>query len=152
MNLCSFALNGEPMSCFTINSRSFPAFSGLEELVNKRSSMCVAARGPIPVGTYYIVDRESGGRLGWLRDLLKGSSDWFALYADDGRIDDRTYCDQVQRGQFRLHPRVGRGISKGCITLDKVSDFHFVRNVLKSTPKTPISGSNTMHYGVVTVR
>ncbi|WP_309235190.1 hypothetical protein [Paraburkholderia youngii] len=25
--------------------------------------------GAIPRGTYYLVDRQSGGRLGWLRDL-----------------------------------------------------------------------------------
>jgi hypothetical protein len=41
-------------------------------------------------------------------------ADWFALFADDGTIDDNTLCNHVRRGEFRLHPR-HIGISQGCI-------------------------------------
>ncbi|MDE8603833.1 DUF2778 domain-containing protein [Marinomonas sp. RSW2] len=117
----SFKLNNEPMSYLVVTEsrKAFPAFSGLETNVNKLIAACVPDLGPISPGTYYIVDRESGGSLGWLYDLIAQKDDWFALYAEDDNIDDETFCEAVKRGQFRLHPKVGRGISKGCITIDK---------------------------------
>ena len=54
--------------------------------VNDPNSTTVPNDGPLPAGVYYIVDRESGGRMGWLNDfrsdLLAGThrADWFALY------------------------------------------------------------------------
>lgn len=35
-----------------------------------------------------MLDRQSGGKLGWLYDLFNGRDDWFALYAIDENIDD----------------------------------------------------------------
>ncbi|MDF0607085.1 DUF2778 domain-containing protein [Neisseriaceae bacterium TC5R-5] len=141
------------MSTFTINSRSFPAFSGLDTLVNKRQYVCTAQRGAIPLGRYYIVDRESGGRLGWLWDMFSGGKDrWFALYADDGKIDDKTFCQNVQRGEFRLHPKGPAGISKGCITIEKQSDFNIIYGILKASGKVKIPGTDIYTYGIVTVR
>lgn len=61
---CKFELNNQPMSVFQILTASYPAFSGLGREINKRSSACLQNVGPIPPGTYYIVDRESGGVLG----------------------------------------------------------------------------------------
>jgi hypothetical protein len=62
---CSFELNDQPMSTFNIGVISFPAFSGLAPHINRCLSVCLADLGPIPFGRYYIVDRESGERLGW---------------------------------------------------------------------------------------
>ncbi|WP_254367149.1 tlde1 domain-containing protein [Paraburkholderia sp. NMBU_R16] len=33
---------------------------------------------------------------------------WFALYRNDGVVDDYTFIDGVRRGNFRLHPNVPR--------------------------------------------
>ena len=152
MHQCSFELNNEPMSVFKIGERSFNAFSGLSPYVNKRLAACTPNLGPIPPGTYYIVDRESGGFLGGLYDMFGQRGDWFALYAEDGKIDDETYCNEIKRGNFRLHPKVGSGISKGCITVDHQSDFNAIRIILKGVPKEPIPGSSISAYGKVTVR
>jgi hypothetical protein len=65
---------------------SFPAFSGLGDHANKCQSVCLAGLGPIPPGTYYILDRQTGGRLGAIWDRIYQRQDWFALYANDGRI------------------------------------------------------------------
>ena len=77
--------------------RSFDAFSGLSPYVNKRIAACIPSFGPIPAGTYYIVDRESGGFLALLYDMFGQRGDWFALYANDGKIDDEAYCNEMKR-------------------------------------------------------
>jgi hypothetical protein len=102
---CSFELNGKPMSMVNVYATQFPAFSGLGAHANRREFACHAGVGPIPPGLYYIIDRQSGGMLGPLRDLFSNKSDWFALYAADGKIDDETFCNKVKRGSFRLHPK-----------------------------------------------
>jgi hypothetical protein len=152
MHACRFTLNNQPMSAFEIAGRSYPAFSGLDHYINQRAQHCTKDLGPIPIGTYYVVDRESGGRLGWLRDLQARRHEWFALYADDGKIDDRTFCNGVQRGEFRLHAKAGFGISKGCIVLDRKADFDIVRGMLLGTKNTFIPGTPIRTYGKVTVR
>ncbi|MGU7842505.1 DUF2778 domain-containing protein [Burkholderia sp. AW33-5] len=148
---CSFELNDQPISHFQIRGLELPAFSGLPPYVNARTAACVAERGPIPPGEYYVVDRRSGGRLGWLHDRVGGKSEWFALYAADGSIDDATLCDDVQRGQFRLHPRGLRGISRGCIVIDSQSDFRRLRELLVNNGLHPIPGSMLRAYGMVAV-
>lgn len=149
----SFELNNKPMSALIVigTQRSFPAFSGLGQNVNKRSAACVPDLGPIPPGKYYIVNRESGGRLGWLYDLFAQKESWFALYAADSNIDDETFCETIKRGQFRLHPKVGRGISKGCITIDKQRDFNMIYSVLSNTETELIPDTEIKAYGTVTV-
>ena len=147
---CTFELNNEPMSKFKCYGFAFPAFSGSKNYVNKRSAACVAGVGPIPPRTYYIVDRESGGRLAALRDLWHGRTDWFALYADDGIIDDVTFCDKVARGEFRLHSKGMLGISKGCIAINEKIDFYRLRDIFKSTNKIEVEGSvGLFAYGKV---
>lgn len=152
MYQCSFELNDKPMSIFKIGAQQFAAFSGLAPYVNKRIAVCTPSLGPIPPGTYYIVDRESGGFFGWLYDMFGQRGDWFALYANDGKIDDETYCNEVKRGSFRLHQKVGRGISKGCITIDRQSDFNLIRALLKGSLREEIPGSEFKAYGKVCVR
>ena len=153
MYKCSFELNNKPMSAFKIGATSFPAFSGLRAHANRRVSICLAGFGPIPPGTYYIFDRQSGGVLGAFRDMFNDHSDWFSLYAIDGKIDDETYCNKVKRGSFRLHPKGAEGISQGCITIENRTDYHRLRAMLKgATPVAVPGGSSLKAYGKVVVR
>ncbi|WP_220496102.1 MULTISPECIES: DUF2778 domain-containing protein [unclassified Pseudoalteromonas] len=92
------------MSTLKCGASTFDAYSGLEAHRNKKLSICIPSKGPIPTGVYYIIDRQSGGLLGPLRDLFSDKADWFALYAIDKKIDDSTFCEKVKRGQFRIHP------------------------------------------------
>jgi len=149
---CTFELNGKPMSTFKCGATSFPAFSGRGKHVNKRVSACIPDQGPIPPGTYYIFDRQSGGLFGPLRDLFTDRDQWFALYAIDGKIDDETYCNKVKRGNFRLHPKGIRGISQGCITLNSKKDYQFLRTILKNSKQVPVPGSELLAYGKVVVK
>lgn len=152
MYACSFELNNQPLSEFKIGTQSFPAFSGLGPYVNKRMAACTHDLGPIPPGAYYILDRRSGGFLDPLWDRIKGHSGWLALYADDGKIDDYTYCRQVERGNFRLHPKVGLGISKGCITVESQANFNHIHAVLTSVKPIQVPGTDIQAYGKVIVR
>lgn len=152
MRLCSFELNDNPMSAFCLGGLSFDAFSGSAPHVNRRESACLANAGPIPPGTYYIVDREAGGVLGTLWSRIKGRTDWFALYADDTRIDDVTYCNEVERGNFRPHPKGPYGISKGCIVIDRPDEFHHLRNLLRSLKPVPVRGGALNAYAKLVVR
>ena len=149
---CAFELNGRPMSMFKMNALQFPAFSGLDNHANQPRFACNPDLGPIPPGAYYIVDRQSGGRLGPLRDFFVDRSDWFALYATDGKIDDETFCNGVKRGNFRLHPRGAAGISRGCITIQHQADFNIIRAHLRAGRQINIPGSSMTAYGRVTVK
>ena len=140
------------MSTFWCGASSFSAFSGLEQHRNKRVSACILNKGPIPPGTYYIFDRQSGGLLGPLKDLFTGRDEWFALYAIDNKIDDETYCEQVKRGQFRLHPKGRFGVSQGCIVIESAHDFQFLRTILKNAKAEAIPGVGLKAYGKVVVR
>ena len=148
---CCFELNNQPMSSFKIGAFSYPAFSGLNEHINRAASQCIRDFGPIPKGEYYIFDRQSGGLLGPLRDLFGKKDEWFALYAIDEKIDDKTYCEQVKRGLFRLHKKGDLGISRGCITLNDWTDFQVVRSLLKGTKTITISETGLECYGKVRV-
>lgn len=150
MLVCTFRLNNLPMSALSLGASSFPAFSGEEGRTNSPSHQCVP-NGPIPRGTYYIVDRESGGRLGALRDKANKADWWFALYADDLRVDDTTFCDNVMRGQFRLHPSGWTGQSAGCITLPFMHDFLVLRRLILSQEMFDIPCVDTKAYGQVVV-
>lgn len=135
-----------------------PAFSGKPAYVNDPAKVMVANRGPLPTGRYYIVDRQSGGKLGWLKELMTertsaaGRSQWFALYRVDGEIDDFTFVEGVRRGNFRLHPIGRRGISEGCITLLSPVQFNRLRAHLLSQETKLIPGTNIKYFGTVDVR
>ena len=152
MKKCTFELNGQAMSNLTIGALSSPAFSGLGDNINRRISACVPNLGPIPPGDYFILNRESGGRIGWLRDLFSDKRDWFALYADDNKIDDETWCEQVKRGQFRLHPKGRVGVSKGCIVIDNPHDFNFISSILRNSHPEIIAGTDIKAWGKITVK
>jgi hypothetical protein len=152
MHQCSFELNNRPLSKFKLGSIAVSAFSGQGPNINKRAAACFAGAGPIPPGTYYIIDRESGGVLGPLWDRIKGRTNWFALYAIDGNIDDATYCKEVERGNFRLHPKGVSGISKGCIVIERHADFNFLSTILRNGRPTQIVGTKHLAYGKVIVK
>ncbi|WP_329958899.1 DUF2778 domain-containing protein [Paraburkholderia sejongensis] len=113
---------------------------------------------PIPKGVYYIVDRQSGGRPGWLRDLWGeygfGSTDhtkWFALW--NPRTCDTTMIDGIRRGNFRLHPEGQMRISEGCITVVNQAQFERLRKFIRSKkPELPVPCSPLLAYGTVEVR
>lgn len=151
MIYCKFKLSNKPLSIFWCGATQVPAFSGLGKHVNQRLS-CVLDAGPIPPGTYYSVDRESGGVLGPLWDRIKGKINWLALYAIDNRIDDHTYCKEVERGNFRLHPKGPYGISKGCIVIDDPAKYLYLHTILKNSKPTPILDTKYSAYGKVVVR
>lgn len=155
---CTFILNDQPLSDFVVGGsrfaggERFPAFSGMEAHRNKRASACHPNIGPIPPGQYYVFDRQSGGRLAGLRDAFGTNKDgWFALYQDDGQIDDQAICESISRGQFRLHPKGPAGLSRGCITVEHEADFQRLSALLRSIPPTAVSGTSLKSYGVVTV-
>ena len=150
---CSFELNNKPMSSFKMGAPSFPAFSGMNEHVNRAISQCILNEGPIPKGIHYIFDRQSGGLFGPLKDLFSGKDEWFALYAIDNKINDETYCDQVKRGLFRLHPtdELGIGVSRGCITIKDWTDYQVIRSLLKGTKTKVIPEVGLECYGKVRV-
>lgn len=100
MPSCTFVLNRQTMSSVISPVGWFAAFSGNGPHRNNPDSQNVANDGPIPTGSYYIVDRKSGGALGPLRDWVLGRDEWFALYRDDGSVDDATFVQSVARGQF----------------------------------------------------
>lgn len=152
---CEFKLNDQPISKLSLTHAgklfSYPAFSGFGPHVNRRVDACLNNVGPIPPGRYYILNRQSGGRLGWLRDLYQDRSDWFSLYAIDSKIDDETWCESVKRGEFRLHPKGTFGISEGCIVVDQMSKFVELRALLMSKPAQKLDGLNFAALGIVEV-
>lgn len=154
---CQFSLNAQQstlLNCAGLGA--FPAFSGVDEARNDPKVIDKADVGPLPPGRYFIVDRQSGGHLGFLWDSLSAivSSDrqsWFALYRNDGEIDDFTTVNGIRRGNFRLHPMGPLGISQGCITLVSKTDFERLRSYLLGSPKIQVPGSNLQAYGTVDV-
>ncbi|WP_082716174.1 MULTISPECIES: tlde1 domain-containing protein [Burkholderia] len=64
--------------------------------------------------------------MGWFYDFAReygygtNRSQWFALYRDDGKVDDETIINAVRRSAFRLHPIGPHGRSDGSITLASI--------------------------------
>ncbi|WP_307567925.1 DUF2778 domain-containing protein [Pantoea anthophila] len=140
---------------------TFMAFSGNREYRNRAGCIAVPDNGPIPEGVYHIVKRPTGGWKGIIRTDMHdfyswpGSTpviryEWFALYRDDGKIDDHTWVNNVKRGNFRLHPRGPLGISLGCITLQHRTDFIAIRQALLYTPQVNLP-NGLISYGTIEV-
>jgi hypothetical protein len=155
---CTFLLNDADVSTLTLTDqvqgwprreRRFPAFSGSKGHFNQASSVELKDEGAIPLGVYYIVDRNCGGFWRCTLGFFTGRTQWFALYRDDGWIDDATWVGAVRRGEFRLH---GGTLSKGCITLTSPSDFDSLRDTLRQERPLPIPGTpGGLAYGTVLV-
>ncbi|EPM58553.1 DUF2778 domain-containing protein [Pseudomonas syringae] len=155
---CSFSLNSKPVSNLRCGQATYEAFSGMGvPFVNSPQYQSVEGKGAIPVGRYFIVDRQSGGSLGWIKepiqDFLAGTDrgEWFGLYRDDGEVDDQTTIDNIRRGAFRLHPVGPRGISQGCITLNSQIGFDELKKFLRSQRGEILPGTNLKYYGVIDV-
>ncbi|QCP61374.1 DUF2778 domain-containing protein [Pantoea sp. SO10] len=156
-----FILNGADIAPLTIYGvGTFMAFSGQQNYINKGGCAHIKSLGPTPPGNYYIVDRP-WGRLGNMlraaaadialsikRGTIVDHYEWFALYRDDGIIDDDTFYEGVARGNFRLHP--GQ-ISEGCITLVHRTDFYRIKTAILNQPQFYIPGTKIKAYGKIEV-
>ncbi|TDN61769.1 DUF2778 domain-containing protein [Paraburkholderia sp. BL10I2N1] len=149
-----------PLTIFGVGT--FNAYSGNAQYRNRGGCTAVPENGPLPAGKYWIVPRPTGGVRSavetWLKDEFNhyssrptDHSEWFALYRDDGKIDDYTWIDGVRRGNFRLHPAGGRGLSLGCITLPSRTDFLRIRTALLHTKTIPVRNSALNAYGSIEV-
>jgi hypothetical protein len=150
---CTFTLNSQEKSWFTCPGvGSVEAFSGDGQGRNNPKATS-SYHGAIPRGRYWIVDRVSGGHLGWLYDTLHHRAGWFALYCDDDRIDDYMSVDGVTRSSFRLHPAgvPGFGVSHGCITVVWRNDFDRLHNALVGSGSKVVGGVYKA-YGSVEVK
>ncbi len=77
-------------------------------------------------------------------------ADRFALYRNDGKIDDVTVISGIRQAYFRLHP-VGRfRESDGCITLPSLAQFTRLRAFLKAQPTLDVPRTKLKAYGRVT--
>lgn len=156
---CSFHLDHRQISWLRCDGiGSIAAFSGQKHGRGTPKAVDQTDIGPIPKGTYYLVDRQSGGRLGFIYDLWGeygwGTTDqkkWFALWNPSS--GDTTMINGVRRGNFRLHPMGPARLSKGCITIVHPSDFNRLERHLRSrNPDLPVPGTTLKAYGTVEVR
>jgi hypothetical protein len=159
---CVFDLNKKQLSVLQCDGGgvpgTLPAFSGQGVGRDNPDEAARADVGPLPKGLYYIVDRQSGGHLGWLRDLAGrlglGTTDhtqWFMLW--NAASGDSTFVGKVKRGAFRLHPIGPLGLSEGCITVTDVEGFNKLAAALRrSGPNLPVPGTTMKAYGTVEVR
>lgn len=149
-----------PLSIFGVGV--FMAFSGDNIYRNRGGCTAITNEGPIPAGRYWIVDRPTGGIRSrvktWARDTVDSilgtptdHDEWFALYRDDGKIDDYTWIEGVQRGNFRLHPVGYYGVSLGCITLAHLSEFYAIRRALLRTDTVLVPNTSLRAYGIIEV-
>ncbi|EOY5422122.1 DUF2778 domain-containing protein [Cronobacter dublinensis] len=140
---------------------TFMAFSGDSTYRNRGGCVALPDKGPLPPGRYLIVDRPQGGAGSRIRtqvidawnsvaDVPSDHTQWFALYRADGLLDDYTWINEVKRGNFRLHPVGGQGLSLGCITLQHSSDFALIRDALLATNKV-VMGKGILTYGEIEV-
>jgi hypothetical protein len=155
---CTFKLNGQPTSSLYCSGfGNVSAFSGQKRGRDNPGAVAVPDVGPIPPGKYYLLDRHSGGRMGWLYDMIERvnvfSTDhtkWFVLWNE--RTGDSTFVNGVRRGEFRLHPASAGNLSKGCITVQSPIDFERLeRYIRRHAPDLPAPGTTEMAYGVVVV-
>ena len=158
-----FVVNSAPMLTLAMfGVGAFQAFSGDGIYRNRGGCTSIAGKGPIPAGKYWIVERPKGGLASqtqaWFKDMTNAAlgspshhDQWFALYRDDGLIDDWTWINGVKRGNFRLHPKSGSGVSFGCITLASLADFQRLRYALLQTPVIPAGNTGLGAYGWIEV-
>lgn len=156
---CTFDLN-DKMTSFLMcpGVGAMVVFSGQVSGRDNPTAVAKEDIGPIPPRTYYIVDRQSDGRLGFLYDLWSGlgfgttdRTKWFALW--NPRSGDSTIIDGIRRGHFRLHPMGPLGLSERCITVVDRHSFDKLAQYLRSqAPTLPVSGTTLMAYGTVEVR
>lgn len=136
----------------------FPVFSGLGSYKNVLE-FSGRRNGPIPLGKYLIVQRSWGGLYSSAKTIEKwvrtGNKywEWFALYPQDATLDDSLFINGITRGGFRMHPLRpdGTGVSDGCVTFYKETDFYRLRHALLNTTKLYTTCEALKAYGELTV-
>lgn len=103
-----FLVNNERLAPLVIYGvGTFMAFSGNNIYRNRGGCTAVPENGPIPASKYWIIDRPAGGicsqMKAWNTDMANtligkpsNHNEWFALYRDDGRIDDYTWFQRIR--------------------------------------------------------
>jgi hypothetical protein len=156
---CSFLLNNrETSTLYCQGFGSVKAFSGTDVGRDNPFDTGMKDIGPLPRGKYYLIDRQSGGRFGWLWDWLAvhahvstDHTEWFMLWNERG--GDTTFIDGARRGNFRLHPMGPHRLSQGCITVVDPAEFNTLQRFIRSQgPTTPVPGSTLKAYGTVDVQ
>lgn len=156
---CTFILNRKTTSILSCaGTASVAAFSGQKEGRDNPADTAKKDIGPLPKGQYYLVDRQSGGILGRIRDFWAahgyGTTDrtrWFMLW--NPVSGDQTNIDGVMRGSFPLHPMGPRHLSEGCITVVNPYEFDRLQNYIHSQrPSLPVPGTSLKAYGILEVR
>ncbi|WMY07449.1 DUF2778 domain-containing protein [Paraburkholderia phenoliruptrix] len=155
---CTFSLNSRNTSVLSCPGvGQFSAFSGTSTGRDNPQAVAQADIGPLPPGRYYLVDRQSGGRLGWLYDFARtyaygtDRSQCFMLWREGS--GDTTVINGVRRGSFRLHPMGPRRLSEGCITVVNQAQFKMLADYLHKQGATlPIPGTTLKAYGYVDVK
>jgi len=147
------------LHCYGIGT--FNVLSGIEYYINN-PNCSDREKAAIPPGTYWIVDRPAGSILNQVRAELidmvhlykNHHAEWFGLYSNE-TMSDHLFVNTAYRGSFRLHPlnTDGSGVSWGCITLYKASDFQIIRRSLLNRKKVRVPGGRgLMAYGRIDVR
>ena len=156
---CSFLLNKKATSVLTCQGTApVIAFSGHAQGRDNPDDTAIENVGPLPAGTYYLVDRQSGGFLGFFHDLWDAhgwsSTDrrlWFMLW--NPVSGDETNIDGIKRGNFRLHPMGRLRLSDGCITVVNPYEFDRLQKFIRSQGATlPVPGSALRAYGTIEVK
>jgi hypothetical protein len=156
---CIFLLNSQRTSKLQCSGfGAVEAYSGQKEARDNPADTAMENIGPLPRGTYYLVDRKSGGHLGWLYDwfaehthLSTDHSNWFMLWNANG--GDTSVINGIQRGHFRLHPEGRMRLSEGCITVVSPFAYESLRRYIHSHPANlPVPGSTLRAYGTVEVQ
>jgi len=156
---CTFVLNDQTTSTLTCEGTApVEAFSGTDQGRDNPEETAVKNVGPLPKGTYYLVDRQSGGHLGFLYDTWDaygwGTTDrrnWFMLW--NPTSGDMTNIEGVKRGNFRLHPVGVRKLSEGCITVLYPYEFDRLQKFIRShAASLPVPGTTLRAYGTVEVK
>ena len=133
-------------------------FSGNGRYTNDPNSTAEPNSGPIPPGKYYVIERQSGGRLGKIKELFyewwtgNDRTKWLALIAIDDKIDNSITVNGVIRSNFRMHPG---STSLGCITFMDFSVFEMVRQFILDTESAKVQnamGGEYIYYGILEVK
>lgn len=155
---CTFILNRKQTSTLTCDGTPpVEAFSGTGHGRDDPDDTAIKDVGPLPKGIYYLVDRQSGGFLGPIRDwvgehtLSTNKNSWFTLW--NPVSGDITNIDGIKRGNFRLHPMGQRRLSEGCITVVQPYAFDQLQKFIRSQGLTlPVPNTALRAYGTVEVR
>lgn len=156
---CTFVLNDQTYSTLTCEGTApVQAFSGTDQGRDNPDDTAIKNVGPLPKGTYYLVDRQSGEVLGSIRDWWSAHGEvstdrhkWFMLW--NPVSGDMTNINGIKRGNFRLHPMGRMRLSQGCITVVNAYEFDRLQKFIRSRGLTvPVPGTTLRAYGTVEVK